>query len=223
LYLDLRIEARLTPPQSFGRPEVASRASIRISLNAQPGEWNGDSVDSSRFPSQRLSHPGGTRTTVASPVVVMRPLTVRPDQRIGVASSLNFPLKAMGLRARGQNHALMDPPARFAHYQTAKRLPDLRLPVMPHMFDITKLGSNSTRTNPTDLQCYGACHHGHPTRNICVRICETAAPTKAARNSSRPCPRCIRRKLPHGGSPRRVDVPLKPPCNSKPAATRVRS
>jgi hypothetical protein len=129
LHLDLRIEARLTPPQSFGRPEVASRASIRISLNAQPGEWNGDSADSSRFPSQRLSHPGGTRTTVALPVVVMRPLTVRPDQRIGVASSLNFALKAMGLRARGQNHALMDPPARFAHYQTAKRLPDLRLPV----------------------------------------------------------------------------------------------
>lgn len=32
--------------------------------------------------------------------------------------------------------------------------------LMPHMFDITKLGSHSTLTNPPDLQCYGACHHG---------------------------------------------------------------
>jgi hypothetical protein len=46
--------------------------------------------------------------------------------------------------------------------------------LMPHMFDIMKLGGNSTRTNRPNLQCYGACHHGHPTRDICVRICETA-------------------------------------------------
>ena len=39
------------------------------------------------------------------PVVVMRPLTVRPDQRIAIASPLNFPLEAMGLRARGQDYA----------------------------------------------------------------------------------------------------------------------
>ena len=79
------------------------RLNSYIPLNAQPGEWNDDSADSIRFP---LSHPSGTRTTVALPVVVMRPLTVRSDQRIGIASSFNFPFKAMGLRARGQNAAV---------------------------------------------------------------------------------------------------------------------
>jgi hypothetical protein len=46
--------------------------------------------------------------------------------------------------------------------------------LMPRMFDITKLGGNSTLTNWPNLQCYGACHQGYPTRDICVRICETA-------------------------------------------------
>jgi hypothetical protein len=45
--------------------------------------------------------------------------------------------------------------------------------LMPHMFDITKLCSNSIRINRPNLQCYGACHRGHFTRNIYVRICET--------------------------------------------------
>jgi hypothetical protein len=58
---------------------------------------------------------GLARVAAASPVVVMRPLIVRPDHRIGIASPLNFPLEAMGLRARGQNHALIDPPAWLAH------------------------------------------------------------------------------------------------------------
>jgi len=48
------------------------------------------------------------------------------------------------------------------------------------MFDITKLGSNSTRVNQPNLQYYGACHHEYSIRNICVRMCETdPAATKA--------------------------------------------
>lgn len=61
---------------------------------------------------QRIALRLGMRgKATASPIVVMRPLTVWPNQRIGSASPLNFPLEPMGSHARGQDHALMHPPA----------------------------------------------------------------------------------------------------------------
>jgi hypothetical protein len=75
--------------------------------------------------------------------------------------------------------------------------------LMPHMFDITKLGGNSARTNRPNLQCYGACHHGHPTRDICVRICETAHGYEGCAILRSHVRGAFRRKLSHGSSPRR--------------------
>ena len=120
---------------------------------------------------QRIALRLGMRgKATASPIVVMRSLTVWPNQRIGSASPLNFPLESMGSRARGQDHALMHPPAWLAHHLPAERLPNLRLPVArrPPGSMPEKYADAASLCHTLLVATYGTLHDADPSlRYLC--------------------------------------------------------
>jgi hypothetical protein len=80
--------------------------------------------------------------------------------------------------------------------------------LMPHMFDTTKLGGNSTRMNGLTLQCYSAYHrHSTHARSACEIARRLRLRTLRAlhRGHVRGAFRC---KPLHGSSPRRVDTQI---------------